>query len=598
MLNFLQVASTRLYAAVDWFIPAKLKRDADLIQGVRMFLFSHMFGPFLGHTISLYILFVQGSPDLAWAIFFGAITAFWPFTFVLRATGWYVPLALISIQNLIFIILWGCYHYGGMSSPIMPWLITVPLLAFFYLPSSKTRIIVSLLIVANLVGFYFIYNSFGFPETVPLSQLSGLGFVSTFCAGMYVSMMALYYANIVSSQAELEQEVRSHLDTARALGEATEQAQRAIQAKSEFLANMSHELRTPLNAIIGYSEMLIEEAQEQQSDDLLAINSAGQRLLRLINDLLDLSKLEAGKMDVYIERFDLAALVNDIAAEWREPIAASGNEFRVDSTDGLGEVVGDAARLRQAVAQLLSNAAKFTKQGCVTLSASNTGGEVTLSVRDTGSGIPPEQIETLFETFGKHESETSSNYRDETGLGLPLGQRLCRLMDGDLTVVSELGRGSCFTIRLPSHLVKHRATGDQAGGSRTASGWHAPGNTILVIDDDSAALELVERILTKEGLRPVLSETVEDGLARAREIRPAVIVLDIRTAEARWSALKSIQENADLSSCRVMLLTADDDFKTGRALGADAHLLKPIDREEFLTTLRKLCPVSTDRIAA
>jgi signal transduction histidine kinase len=457
--KLLHATSSRLYALANWFIPEKLLADADVVQGVRMFLISHFFGPFLGHTISLYILYIQGKPDWAWVVFFIAITLFWPFSFVLRFTGWYVPLAFISIQNLLFCILWGCYHYGGVSSPILPWLITVPLLAFFYLPSGRTRIMVSLLIVANLIGFYLIYNWHGFPDRIALSALSGLGFVSTFCAGMYVSMMALYYANIVSSQSELEQEVERHLQTARALGEATEQAQRAVRAKSEFLSNMSHELRTPLNAIIGYSEILIEDtaSDDQQFADLQAINGAGQKLLRLINNLLDLSKLEAGKMDLHLEPFALRQFVDEIAREWLQPISENGNEFHVECADDLGELVGDAAKLRQSIANLLSNAAKYTKDGRITLAVSDEDGRVMFAVRDTGSGMSPDRMVNLFETFSKHDGETSSVYREDPGLGLPLSQRLCRLMGGDLTADSEPGRGSCFTIRVPSHPAKHKA---------------------------------------------------------------------------------------------------------------------------------------------
>ncbi len=454
MSKLLAQASARLYALVNWFIPPKLMMDADVVQGVRMFLISHFFGPFLGHTISFYILYIQGTPDWAWVVFFVAITLFWPLSFVLRLTGWYVPLAFISIQNLLFIILWGCYHYGGISSPILPWLINVPLLAFFYLPSARTRILISLLIVANLVGFYLIYKWYGFPNTISLDALSGLGFVSTFCAGMYVSMMALYYANIVSSQSELEQEVQRHLQTAQELSEATELAQQAMRAKSEFLSNMSHELRTPLNAIIGYSEILIEESSpdNQQLTDLHAINGAGQSLLRMINELLDLSKLEAGKMDLHLEGFALRGFVDQLSRDWQKAIADSGNELRVECADQLGEVIGDSAKLAQAVGSLLNNAARYTRDGCVTLAVSNQKGQITIAVRDTGPGIPSDKMANLFEAFGKQEGETSSIYRETPGLGLPLSQRLCRLMQGDLTVESVPGHGSCFTIRLPSEL--------------------------------------------------------------------------------------------------------------------------------------------------
>ena len=459
MLELFHAASSRLFAMVNRFIPEKLKSDVDVVQAVRMFLISHFFGPFLGHTVSLYILYIQGTPDWSWFVFFIAITLFWPFSVVLRLTGWYVPLAFISIQNLLFVILWGCYHYGGVSSPILPWLITVPLLAFFYLPSAKTRILVLLLIVANLVGFYFIYSWRGFPQTIALSNLYGLGFVSTLCAGMYVSMMALYYANISSSLSELEHEVQRHLETARALGEATWEAQRAVRGKSEFLANMSHELRTPLNAIIGYSELLIEEIaiDSQQFKDLQAINSAGQRLLRLINELLDLSKLEAGKMEIYLQPVGLGEFVDDIADQWRAPISQNGNEFRVDRADDLGEIIVDVAKLRQAIASLLGNAARHTIGGRITLSVSANVDRVTFAVRDTGSGIDAEQMNNLFETFSKRAGETSSNYGEDPGLGLPLSQRLCRLMGGDLIAESELGRGSCFTIQIPSGLASPQA---------------------------------------------------------------------------------------------------------------------------------------------
>jgi signal transduction histidine kinase len=442
----------RTYAFADWFIPARLKASKDLLQGVRMFLFSHLFGPFLGHTISLYMLFVQGHADWHWWIFFGAVTLFWPFPLMLRLTGWYVPLALVSIQNLIFCILWGCYHYGGVSSPILPWLITVPLLAFFYLPNPRTRILVALMIVANLVAFYWIYSTFGFPETVPLSSLVGLGLVSTFCAGVYVSMMALYYAKIVSSQTELEQEAQRHRETERQLRDATEQVERATRAKSEFLAKMSHELRNPLNAVIGYSELLIGDlptAEDQRSQDLRSIKEAGYKLLGLVNDLLDLSKLEAGKLELYCERFDLPDFVDDLVSEWRAPIAANANELLVNCSPELGDMVGDVAKLRRAVSSLLSNAAKFTNHGRVTLTVSKKENLLVICVRDTGVGMGGEQLAHLFETFGTSMEETSSNYGDDPGLGLPLTHRLCRLMGGDLSVESNLGRGSCSTIRVP-----------------------------------------------------------------------------------------------------------------------------------------------------
>jgi len=453
MRTSLKSLVVRINSFVDWFIPANLKSSGDLVQGVRMFLFSHVFGPFLGHTISLSMLYINGTADLSWWIFFAAVTAFWPFPLVLRLTGWYVPLALLSIENLMFCIFWGCYQYGGVSSPILPWLVTVPLLAFFYLPGRATRIIVGVEIVANLALFYGIYTLVGFPEQVPLDLLVLLGLVSTFCASIYVSMMALYYANVVSSQAELELEVESHRVTEQKLREATEAAERAMLAKSEFLAKMTHELRNPLNSIIGYSEILIEGldvTKDQKYKDLTSIRSAGHKLLELINDLLDLSKLEAGRMELHTDRIEFSDLFDGLAAQWRSSIVANANEFCLEPPP-VGEIICDARKVRRVIENLLSNAAKFTRNGRVTFSATLRDGLLTIAVEDTGAGIPEDQIGRLFETFGNSENETSSNYGDDVRLGLPLAHRYCRLMGGELSVESRVGAGSRFTIRLPVH---------------------------------------------------------------------------------------------------------------------------------------------------
>ncbi len=451
MRNSLKNLLVRVNSSVDWFIPAKLRSDADLLPSVRMFLFSHLFGPFLGHTISLSMLYIQGGADVSWWIFFIAVTAFWPFPLVLRLTGWYVPLALLSIENLMFCIFWGCYQYGGISSPILPWLVTVPLLGFFYLPGRATRIVVGILIVTNLAVFYAIYSALGFPEATPSDQLVILGLVSTFCASIYVSMMALYYASIVSSQGELEQEVERHKATELKLREATEQIERAMLAKSEFLAKMSHELRNPLNSIIGYSEILIEgldATKDQKYKDLTSIRSAGHWLLELINDLLDLSKLEAGRMELQPDRIEISGLFDELAEKWRSAIVENGNEFCVEPP-AAAEVLCDSDKLRRVIGNLLSNAAKFTKNGRVNFSASMRAGRLLMSVEDTGVGIAEHQIDRLFETFGNSDNETGSNYGADVRLGLPLAHRYCRLMGGELSVQSKLGFGSCFTVQLP-----------------------------------------------------------------------------------------------------------------------------------------------------
>lgn len=451
MGNGLRIFVPRLTASVDWFIPANLKQSRDILQAVRMFLVSHFFGPFLGHTMSLSVLYLGAQADLSWWILFFSISAFWLYPIVLRLTGWYIPLALISIQNLMFCIFWGSYLYGGISSPIMPWLATVPLLAFFYLPGRSTRIIVTALIVANLALFYVGYSALGFRETVAPHGLIVLGLVSLASASVYVSMMALYFASIVFSQGELEQEVQHHLATEKKLRDATAQAQRALFAKSDFLAKMGHELKNPLNAIIGYSDLLIEDSGEtetQKGKDLTSIRSAGYRLLGLINALLELSKLEAGKAELRVEEFEFSDFFENMVSLSRPSIVASGNKLIVRPPPA-GRIACDSPKVQRVVEGLLSNAAKFTQNGRITFSASMRDDSWSVSIEDTGVGIAQERLASLFETFGSSEDETASKYADEVRLGLPLAYRYCKFMGGNLSVHSKLGLGSTVTVTLP-----------------------------------------------------------------------------------------------------------------------------------------------------
>ena len=244
---------------------------------------------------------------------------------------------------------------------------------------------------------------------------------------------------------------------------------------------MSHELRTPLNAIIGYSEMLQEEAQDQHAEgfvpDLQRINAAGKHLLELINDILDLSKIEAGKMELYLETFEVGPLVRDVAAVL-EPLAQkNANRLEVQCAPDVGAMRADLTKLRQALFNLLSNACKFTEQGVVTVSvtreaATADGGDsIVFAVRDTGIGMTPEQMARLFEEFGQADASTTRRYGG-TGLGLAISRRLCRMMGGDITVASEPGRGSTFTIRLPAEVREPAretpAPAARATGSRRA----------------------------------------------------------------------------------------------------------------------------------
>ena len=298
-----------------------------------MFLVSHILGPFIGNVVPLALYVLDPAPGYQVAVLAVSITVFWIFPFVLRAGAPYNPLALVSIQNLIFCILWSCYFYGGVTSPTLPWVLVIPLLAFFYLGSSKSlRLIVMAMFAANLAifsGFYL----FGYPikNELPIAAMQGLGLVSTVAASLYVAMMALYYAKIQASQTELESEMRQHMATAAALRLATQEAERAGAAKAEFLAKMSHELRTPLNAVIGYSQILLEDAEDDGDSesvaDLNKIHTAGQHLLKLVNEVLDLSKIEAGKMELDLEQIDLAGLFGEIVEAATPAARNNGNEI-------------------------------------------------------------------------------------------------------------------------------------------------------------------------------------------------------------------------------------------------------------------------------
>ena len=599
----LRLSPSMIYPLLDWFTPAALKADREMQQPARMFLISHIFGPFLGHTITVYLYLLDPHPGYALWVLVASITAFWAFPFALKRTRSYTALALLSVQNLIFAVLWGAYHYGGVSSPFLPWLLVVPLLAFFYLgPAVRPRLIVLGMIGSNLAFFYVVYAlGHSFPEHVPLSALTGIGIISTLCAAVYVSMMALSYANIVANQSELEHEVRDHRATAIKLREAKEEAEAANRAKSEFLAKMSHELRTPLNAVIGYSEMLLEDlelegGEEQQAEDLRKINGAGKHLLALITDVLDLSKIEAGKMELFNERFDLGDLVEEMVETYRPLCAKNGNELVVERTSDLGSVEGDATKLRHAVFNLLSNAAKFTKGGRVTLTVSrkrkSEGDWIRILVEDTGIGISRENLSKLFQNFNQAEAPTATKYGG-TGLGLSLTQKLCRLMGGDVTVESELGRGSRFAIELPASLaalVQRRAQVDWSAEAASGDAANRQ-STILVVDDDPAVLDLMQRILTKESFRPILADDPRKALSLARAVRPSVIILDVLMQGANgWEVLRSLKADSELSGCPVVMLTIVDDRRTGLAMGAVEHLVKPVDRDVLMRVLDRLCP--------
>lgn len=444
---------------VDWFIHPSLRGDRDRINQARVFLISHLFGPIIGSAVPAALYFFDPTPGFEVAVLTASIAGFWLFPLLLRFTGSYNILAIVSVQNLIFCILWSCYYYGGIKSPTIPWVLTIPLLAFFYVGTSvQMRIVVCSLFMANILVFVGI-AMIAPPVSGDMSDtaMEGLGIVSIVAVALYVTMMALYYAKVYASQSELEAEMRLHLATAAELREATDEAERAGAAKAEFLAKMSHELRTPLNAVIGYSQILMEDAEAENDDeslsDLRKIHSAGQHLLKLINEVLDLSKIDAGMMELYVENVPIPGLVRDAVNSFMDAAKANGNHLNLDVKLQSELARVDHFKLTQVLSHLLDNATKFTSNGLISVAAKKDLSDpdapiLEISVKDTGIGIDAKELPTLFEHFTVLGDASSSKYGG-TGLGLALSRKLCRVMGGDLLVESKLGLGSCFRVRLP-----------------------------------------------------------------------------------------------------------------------------------------------------
>ena len=293
---------------IDWFIPDAAKSERSELNLARNFVFTHLAGPLLSQSISVFLYLSDPDPGFAcWTVII-CIWMFWTLPFVYKWTGKLQQTAIVTVELLAFTSLFGAYYYGGVSSPFLPWLIVSLLLGFFYL--SKSPSLVVALFTFNILVFCGAHFLWGFPELVSKEDLATVGWISILAATIYMSWMAIYYANMMSMSSEIERETESHRETALRLREAKDMADVANRTKSIFLAKMSHELRTPLNAVIGFSEILLENAEfggkgESKKADLQRINAAGQHLLSLVTDVLDLSKIESNFIELKTEQFDL-----------------------------------------------------------------------------------------------------------------------------------------------------------------------------------------------------------------------------------------------------------------------------------------------------
>jgi signal transduction histidine kinase len=378
---------------------------------------------------------------------------------------------------------------------------------------------------------------------------------------------------------------------------ARDAAEAANSSKSQFLANMSHELRTPLNAIIGYSDLLIEEAEDLDAQDLVPdlekIRSSGKHLLGLINDVLDLSKIEAGKMEMSLETFEVRDVVSAVAAMVRPLVEKNGNAFELAIDDQIGTMHADLTRVRQILLNLLGNASKFTSNGTVSLTVTrdeSKGREwIVFAVRDTGIGMTSEQLTRLFQPFTQADPSTTRKYGG-TGLGLSISQRLSRLMNGTISVVSEPGMGSIFTVRIPAEVSDakmQRQTGIYRVSRPSVPIPVVASSRILLIDNDATMRELVQRMLAKDGVDMLYASTGQEGLRIATEQHPDVILLDVLLPDQDgWAVLTAITTKLELAGIPVIIVTTADERGLAETLGATAYLSKPVSAESLRAAIR------------
>jgi signal transduction histidine kinase len=442
---------------LDYFIPLEIRVRPDSHRRARMFMLSHVFGPFLGNVIPLYLYIVGQVADYRFWTFAVSITAFWVYPFMLKWTRAYNVIAFVSVQNLLFCILWACYSYGGIYSPFLPWVLITPILAFFYLPSQgRIKDGLLLLITTNVTVFgLLVLGGYQFPP-VDLELFKVIGIISTISASVYVAMMSLYFARVLKEQQRFEREVGEFLATSESLQSITSAAEQASAAKADFVASMSHELRTPLNAVIGYSQLLLDDARDEGEDDIAQdlenIHGAGAHLLKLVNDILDFSKIEAGKLEVNFTFDNLKQRLGEV--ERLAGSALAERNYSLEANLGQADFVArsDWGVLTKGVSHILLGAANGTSGGSLSLIASKgADGASLIRITDPKGALDGRPTEALFDLFTDDRDATPTKYGG-AGIDLALGQKFLGVIGADIHVSHDPSGGRTFTISVPAEV--------------------------------------------------------------------------------------------------------------------------------------------------
>ncbi len=473
-----------------------------------------------------------------------------------------------------------------------------------YAPKWTMRGLASVLIGFSVAGMH--YTAMSAAQIYPDPSLPTVTVTGTSFPPSLLGVVIFVVTTILMSTAIIAAQINQRFVLLQREQRAAEEANRA---KSMFLANMSHELRTPLNAVIGYSEMIQEEFEFMRDNqepgaevvsafipDLGRIRTAGKHLLGLINDMLDLSKIESGKVTLHVELFDVAGLLENVEDTIRPLAEKNENTLDIQTGEGLRYMRSDFTKLRQILLNLLSNACKFTSGGSVILRAdsNDSGDQVVFTIEDTGIGMSPDQLEHVFEAFTQADSSTTREFGG-TGLGLTISSRFCEFLDGEIDVDSTPGEGTTFTVRVAADLDDEAAPEASSSDTRLdvpdsqakkSASVDSEANHVLVIEDDATMRDLLHRVLEREGFEVSTARNGSEGLSLAEKLRPDVITLDVMMpAMDGWTVLAKLKEHPQLSEIPVVMITMLNENSRGYALGADHYLVKPVDRNKLIDVL-------------